>query len=80
MSRPMSVSLAVTKYQGLICLLDFFKFSVGILQKLLLSKCEFCKNPHNDRHTLLWGINVFIPIVSTFCDWFDENLVERNST
>jgi len=49
----------------------FMKFSIDIVKKLL-SKQEYHKNQN-------MGINRFLPVTSTFRDWFGWNLVQKIS-
>ena len=39
-------------------------FRIGVLYRKLLCKLQFHENLHSDSHTLLKGINEFLPIIS----------------
>ena len=43
----------------------------------LLRKCEFCDNRLCDNHTLLQGLNLFLPLVSTLLDRFRWNAMQK---
>jgi len=56
----------------------FTKFRIGALDKNLSSKCEFNENWWSDIHTLLWGTNQYLLVISTFLGRFWLNSVQKN--
>jgi len=56
----------------------FTKFGTGALDKNLSSKCEFNENWQSDSHTLLWGTNKYLSIISAFLGCFWLNSVQKN--
>ena len=50
------------------------KFSVGILQVMPLSNCEFCENWCCDNQSLLKGANDIFTVFST--DFFDLDKID----
>jgi hypothetical protein len=49
---------------------DLDKLSTGDVHKTVLSDCELYENWHNENHALLWGINEFLSVLSTFLNLF----------